>query len=38
MVQIVNYNLKSEKKICVANVKNTGHLYTGLIVANEKSK
>jgi hypothetical protein len=26
------------KKICVINIKNTGHLYTGYIVADEKSK
>jgi hypothetical protein len=24
------------KKICVINIKNTGHLYTGYIVADEK--
>jgi hypothetical protein len=31
MVQIVNYNLKNEKK-------NTGHLYTRYIVVGEKPK
>jgi hypothetical protein len=38
MVQIVNYNLKYEKKLCVTDIKNAWHLYTGYIVADQKPK